>query len=236
MMHLVETENVIENGKEKEKENLEEKVIENEENLNKRREEEIESRKEHEKIEYRERWIFRARIQKEIFLREYTKKKKENMYVKWTNEKIFEKKMLWRQYREKEDVMDMDADERLDIIAKLMQKILERKPKIQKSDWLCENVSIRHGENATVVALVERCENDALNLCENALLHETTKLPKLGENDVMLHGENASNVNFNKGNNGLHSHKHNASANEILTINESEHRYDAVSKGKNFHR
>ena len=56
------------------------------------------------------------------------------MYVKWTNEKIFEKKMLWRQYREKEDVMDMDADERLDIIAKLMQKILERKPKIQKSD------------------------------------------------------------------------------------------------------
>ena len=133
-MHLVETENVIENGKEKEKENLEEKVIENEENLNKRREEEIESRKEHEKIEYRERRIFRARIQKEIFLREYTKKKKENMYVKWTNEKIFEKKMLWRQYREKEDVMDMDADERLDIIAKLMQKILERKPKIQKSD------------------------------------------------------------------------------------------------------
>ena len=133
-MHLVETENVIENGKEKEKENLEEKVIENEENLNKRREEEIESRKEHEKIEYRERRIFRARIQKEIFLREYTKKKKENMYVKWTNEKILEKKMLWRQYREKEDVMDMDADERLDIIAKLMQKILERKPKIQKSD------------------------------------------------------------------------------------------------------
>ena len=40
-----------------------------------------------------------------------------------------EKKMLWRQYREKEEELGIDADEKLEILAKLMQRIPERKPK-----------------------------------------------------------------------------------------------------------
>ena len=130
-MHLVGMK--VGNGEKEEKESLEEVceeiLVENEENLFKRKEDKMDSRKEKEKIEDRERRIFRARVQQEIFLREYTKKKKENVFVKWTDEKVMEKKMLWRQYREKEEELGMDADEKLEIIAKLMQRIPERKPK-----------------------------------------------------------------------------------------------------------
>ena len=126
----------------------------------------------------------------------------------------------------------MDADEKLDIIAKLMKRIPERKPKHDITEQLCETATILHGENSTVVALAKHCENDALKLRENAPLNETIKMPKLCENIVELHGENASKVDLNDENNDMHSHDENTSANETLKVDETVQGYNAVSAGK----
>ena len=61
----------------------------------------------------------------------------------------------------------MDAEKRKEIIANLMQKIPERKPKHDEIAQPGENAQIRHGENEKIDEFAKICENDTAGLCEN---------------------------------------------------------------------
>ena len=80
-MHLVGMK--VGNEEKEEKESLEEVceeiLVENEENWIKRKKDELDSRKEKEKIEDRERRIFRGRVQKNLFKRIYEEKERKHI-------------------------------------------------------------------------------------------------------------------------------------------------------------
>ena len=48
----------------------------------------------------------------------------------WSLEKMSEKQKYWRTYREKRDTLDLDVEENLDMIAKRMEKIPVRQPRL----------------------------------------------------------------------------------------------------------
>ena len=89
-----------------EKESTEGKLIEecnkiekeNSEKWKERKEFELEMKEKEEKEMERERRVYRAKLQKEEFMRKYLRKKKERLV--WSDIKIAEKKMLWRKFRE----------------------------------------------------------------------------------------------------------------------------------------
>jgi len=148
---------------------------ENEVLWTKRKEKEIERKETEEKELEKERRKYRARLQKEEFLRKYMSKKKESMI--WSREKIAEKKIFWRKYREKEEDLDLDQDEKMNVIACLMTKIPERKLRLR----LCEDENRdppdpQQDENEstgtlnldpTIVMLKSNCKtNDGIKLIE----------------------------------------------------------------------
>ena len=151
-------------------------IKKNEINWKERKEKENDEKKKNDEKLEKERRLYRAKLQKETFLRNYARKKKE--MVVWTKEKLDEKKSFWRKYREKVEEFELDDDEKLNMIGSLMMKIPERRPKNDETSGnstsgfpLCANVLKVHSENENTLKIQTLRsplgENAKKELCEN---------------------------------------------------------------------
>jgi len=83
-------------------------------------------------------------------------KKKDKLNLTWLKERIADKKSYWRKYRENEDDLDLDDNDKFEIIAKLMTKILIRKPKYERSeDEFADPQDPKLHENATMIKIIK---------------------------------------------------------------------------------
>ena len=207
-----ETAKVLEDYEEEEKEKetlvmLEEVLIDECEIIEKenrviwkeREEEELKRMKEEEKEVDRERRLYRAKLQKEDFMRKYILKKKEKLNLKWSKELLAEKKSYWRKYREKEEEFDLDGNDKIELIAKLMTKIPVRKPKEREEELseneFADNEDPRRQENEYIKPPTLRLVNSSLK-CESKV-NDTFLSNSHSESDKILlndHGENEKHV------------------------------------------